>query len=133
MRVRVPFGIAQVGKAFRNEVNPRNFVFRSREFEQMEMEWFCPPEEAQKWRDFWVETRKQWWINIGVAESHLQLRPHEKDELSHYAKAGVGTTDIEYQLKDRRDWKYLNKKYYSKDNPLDVSIMEEKSLADNFD
>ena len=98
MRVRVPFGIAQIGKAFRNEVTPRNFIFRSREFEQMEMEWFCHPDEAQKWRDFWVEARMDWWKSVGVSGDHLQLRDHDKDELSHYAKDGVGTVDIEYKF-----------------------------------
>ncbi|MBI3440914.1 MAG: glycine--tRNA ligase [Proteobacteria bacterium] len=98
MRVRVPFGIAQVGKAFRNEVTPRNFIYRSREFEQMEMEWFCHPDEAKKWFEFWTEMRKSWWADVGVSSSNLQLRQHDKDELSHYAKAGVGTVDIEYRF-----------------------------------
>lgn len=98
MRVRVPFGIAQVGKAFRNEVTPRNFIYRSREFEQMEMEWFCHPDEAKKWFEFWIDARKKWWEAIGVSASSLQVRPHDKDELSHYAKAGEGTCDIEYRF-----------------------------------
>lgn len=98
MRVRVPFGIAQVGKAFRNEVTPRNFIYRSREFEQMEMEWFCHPDEAKMWRDFWVDSRRKWWESIGVAPSSMQVRDHDKDELSHYAKAGHGTADIEYRF-----------------------------------
>ena len=98
MRVRVPFGIAQVGKAFRNEVTPRNFIYRSREFEQMEMEWFCPPDEAKMWRAFWVEERMQWWKSVGVSEMNIQLREHDRDELSHYAKAGEGTVDIEYKF-----------------------------------
>jgi glycyl-tRNA synthetase len=98
MRVRVPFGIAQVGKAFRNEVTPRNFIYRSREFEQMEMEWFCHPDEAKKWFEFWTETRKKWWEAVGVSPANLQVRAHERDELSHYAKAGVGTVDIEYRF-----------------------------------
>ncbi len=97
-RVKMPFGIAQVGKAFRNEVNPRNFIFRSREFEQMEMEWFCHPSEAKKWREFWIEERKKWWMSLGMSESALILREHDKDELSHYAKAGEGTIDIEFQF-----------------------------------
>ena len=97
-RVRVPFGIAQVGKAFRNEVTPRNFIYRSREFEQMEMEWFCPPEEAKQWFDFWVQQRHEWWKSVGVSGANLKVRPHEKDELSHYAKAGEGTVDIEYKF-----------------------------------
>ena len=97
-RVRVPFGIAQVGKAFRNEVTPRNFIYRSREFEQMEMEWFCPPEEAKMWFEFWVNARREWWKSIGMASDNIQVRPHEKDELSHYAKEGQGTVDIEYRF-----------------------------------
>ncbi|MCB9989469.1 MAG: glycine--tRNA ligase [Rhodospirillales bacterium] len=96
-RVRVPFGIAQIGKSFRNEVTPRNFIFRSREFEQMEIEWFCPPEEAKKWREFWMEERQRWWRSIGLKDTSLTLREHEKDELSHYAKAGEGTVDIEFR------------------------------------
>ncbi|MDE2337296.1 MAG: glycine--tRNA ligase [Alphaproteobacteria bacterium] len=98
MRVRVPFGIAQVGKAFRNEVTPRNFIFRSREFEQMEMEWFCHPDEAKKWLDFWKEQRVGWWRSVGVASGNLIFRQHDQDELSHYAKAGLGTVDIEYRF-----------------------------------
>ena len=76
-RVKVPFGIAQIGKSFRNEVTPRNFIFRSREFEQMEMEFFCPPDESQKWYAFWREVRYQWWLSLGVAEENLILRDHD--------------------------------------------------------
>lgn len=97
-RVRVPFGIAQIGKAFRNEVTPRNFIFRSREFEQMEMEWFCHPSEARQWMDFWFEQRQKFWRFIGLSSDNLQLRKHDSDELSHYAKAGLGTSDIEYRF-----------------------------------
>jgi len=97
-RVRVPFGIAQIGKAFRNEVTPRNFIFRSREFEQMEMEWFCHPDEAKMWRDFWFAERVKFWKSLGLADENLQLRDHDKDELSHYAKEGYGTADIEYRF-----------------------------------
>ncbi|MGB4058106.1 MAG: glycine--tRNA ligase [Alphaproteobacteria bacterium] len=97
-RVRVPFGIAQIGKAFRNEVTPRNFIFRSREFEQMEMEWFCAPEEAKMWRDFWFAERQKFWKSIGLSGENIQLRDHDKDELSHYAKEGYGTADIEYKF-----------------------------------
>jgi glycyl-tRNA synthetase len=97
-RVRVPFGIAQIGKAFRNEVNPRNFIFRSREFEQMEMEWFCHPDEAKMWRDFWFAERQKFWKSIGLTSDNLQMRDHDQDELSHYAKAGLGTADIEYRF-----------------------------------
>lgn len=96
-RVKVPFGIAQVGKAFRNEVTPRNFIFRSREFEQMEMEWFCHPEDARKWYKFWQAERKRWWESIGLTSDNLIMREHDKDELSHYAKEGAGTADVEYR------------------------------------
>jgi glycyl-tRNA synthetase len=95
-RVKMPFGVAQIGKSFRNEVTPRNFIFRSREFEQMEMEWFCHPDEAKKWFDFWKSERMKWWRSLGVRESNLRFRQHESDELSHYAMEGVGTADIEY-------------------------------------
>ncbi len=98
MRVRVPFGIAQVGKAFRNEVTPRNFIFRSREFEQMEMEWFCHADDVKKWLDFWKEQRVSWWKSVGVESGNLIFRQHDQDELSHYAKAGLGTVDIEYKF-----------------------------------
>lgn len=97
-RVRVPFGIAQIGKAFRNEVNPRNFIFRSREFEQMEMEWFCHPDDVKVWRDFWFAERQKFWKSIGLTSDNLQMRDHDQDELSHYAKAGLGTADIEYRF-----------------------------------
>jgi glycyl-tRNA synthetase len=97
-RVRIPFGIAQIGKAFRNEVTPRNFIFRSREFEQMEMEWFCHPSDAKKWHDVWCELRANWWKSLGLQSENLQLRKHDQDELAHYAKEGAGTFDIEYRF-----------------------------------
>jgi len=94
-RVKMPFGIAQVGKAFRNEVTPRNFIFRTREFEQMEMEFFCPPEQAGQWYEFWVETRLRWWREaIGLTPAKLQRRDHASDELSHYSTA---CADVEYR------------------------------------
>jgi glycyl-tRNA synthetase len=92
-RVKVPFGVAQVGKSFRNEVTPRNFIFRSREFEQMEMEFFCPPDDALKWYEFWRNERMKWWLTLGIKPENLKFRDHDKDELSHYSKA---TVDIEY-------------------------------------
>ena len=97
-RVRVPFGIAQIGKAFRNEVTPRNFIFRSREFEQMELEFFCHGDDAPKWYEFWCETRKNWWGTIGLKSDNLLLRSHDADELAHYAKDGCGTFDVEYRF-----------------------------------
>ena len=92
-RVKVPFGIAQVGKSFRNEITPRNFTFRSREFEQMEIEFFCHPSESRKWYEYWRDRRMKWYTDLGLAGERLQLREHRKDELSHYS---VGTADIEY-------------------------------------
>jgi glycyl-tRNA synthetase len=93
-RVKVPFGVAQIGKSFRNEVTPRNYIFRSREFEQMEMEWFCHPGDAADWYKFWKDERMKWWKSLGVAPENLRFRDHEKDELSHYSKM---TVDIEYK------------------------------------
>ncbi|MCC6672334.1 MAG: glycine--tRNA ligase [Planctomycetes bacterium] len=98
VRVKVPFGIAQTGKAFRNEVTPRNFTFRSREFEQMEIEFFCHPDEAREWYSFWRAQRMAWWQKIGLGGDNLRLREHERDELAHYAKDGAGTSDIEYRF-----------------------------------
>jgi glycyl-tRNA synthetase len=97
-RVKVPFGIAQVGKAFRNEVTPRHFTYRSREFEQMEIEFFIRPDTANEWYKFWRDSRFAWWQSIGLTSANLQLREHDKDELAHYAKAGAGTSDIEYKF-----------------------------------
>lgn len=94
-RVRVPFGIAQVGKAFRNEVNPRNFIFRSREFEQMEVEFFCHPNDAFKWFEFWKAERQAFWESIGLKGENMILREHDEDERSFYSK---GTYDIEYKF-----------------------------------
>jgi glycyl-tRNA synthetase len=92
-RLKVPFGIAQIGKAFRNEINPRNYTFRSREFEQMEIEFFCHPSEADKWYATWRQARFDWYVGLGLKSDRLRLRDHEKDELAHYAKA---CADIEY-------------------------------------
>ena len=92
-RRRPPFGIAQVGKSFRNEITPGNFIFRTLEFEQMEMEYFVPPADADEWYRYWVQERLNWHLRYGVRESHLRVRPHEADELSHYSS---GTSDIEY-------------------------------------
>lgn len=94
-RARVPFGIAQVGKAFRNEITPRNFIFRSREFEQMELEWFCDPEDSEMWYEFWAAERKDWWHRLGIRPDNLQIRPHGADELAHYSSACV---DVEYRF-----------------------------------
>lgn len=95
-RVKVPFGIAQIGKGFRNEITPRNFIFRSREFEMMEMEFFCHPSEANDWYHFWRKTRFDFWCSLGLAGERLRLRDHEQDELAHYAKDAGGCADVEY-------------------------------------
>jgi glycyl-tRNA synthetase len=92
-RVRVPFGIAQIGKSFRNEITPRNFTFRSREFEQMEIEFFCHPDSSREWYQYWRDRRFQWYLDLGLDRERLQLRDHAADELSHYS---TGTGDIEY-------------------------------------
>jgi glycyl-tRNA synthetase len=92
-RKKPPFGIAQIGKSFRNEITPGNFIFRTREFEQMEIEFFVPPGDAVKWHEHWMERRLAWYTDLGIRPDHLMLRPHESDELSHYSSA---TSDIEY-------------------------------------
>ncbi len=95
-RVKVPFGIAQIGKGFRNEITPRNFIFRSREFEMMELEFFCHPSEADDWYHFWRKTRYDFWCSLGLAGERLRLRDHTQDELAHYAKEAGGCADVEY-------------------------------------
>ncbi|MGM0844207.1 MAG: glycine--tRNA ligase [Bacillota bacterium] len=95
MRKKVPFGIGQVGKSFRNEITPGNFIFRTREFEQMELEFFCKPGEDLQWHSYWREFCKNWLLNLGMKEDNMRLRDHEDDELSHYSNA---TTDIEYKF-----------------------------------
>ena len=92
-RKKIPFGVAQVGKSFRNEITPGNFIFRIREFEQMELEFFCKPGTDLEWFQYWREYCHQWLLNLGMTEEHLRLRDHEKEELSFYSKA---TTDFEY-------------------------------------
>ncbi|MFM7650938.1 MAG: glycine--tRNA ligase [Acidimicrobiaceae bacterium] len=92
-RKKPPFGIAQVGKSFRNEITPGNFIFRTREFEQMELEFFVPPSESAQWYDYWCKSRLQWYIDHGIPAEMLRIREHAKDELSHYS---AGTSDIEF-------------------------------------
>jgi glycyl-tRNA synthetase len=92
-RKKLPFGIAQIGKAFRNEITTGNFIFRSREFEQMEIEFFVKPDSSDNWFKYWVEERFNWYIKLGIQKDHLQLRAHSKDDLAHYA---LSCTDIEY-------------------------------------
>jgi glycyl-tRNA synthetase len=92
-RRKPPFGIAQVGKSFRNEITPGNFIFRTLEFEQMEMEFFVPPAEAGQWYEHWLTERFDWYVRLGIDADHLRLRAHDADELSHYSSA---TSDVEY-------------------------------------
>jgi glycyl-tRNA synthetase len=92
-RKKVPFGIAQIGKSFRNEITPGNFIFRMREFEQMEMEFFVEPGTDVEWHDYWIEARHRWYLDLGLKPEHLRLREHEGDELSHYSKR---TVDLEF-------------------------------------
>jgi glycyl-tRNA synthetase len=94
-RLKLPFGIAQIGRSFRNEITPGNFIFRSREFEQMEMEFFVEPGTDDKWFEYWLDERFRWYVDLGIRQENLRLRPHERDELAHYAKAA---TDVEYRF-----------------------------------
>lgn len=95
MRRKIPFGIAQIGKSFRNEITPRNFIFRTREFEQMEIEFFCKPGTDEEWYEYWVNERYNWYQRFGIRKENLRLRPHENTELAHYAKA---CKDVEYNF-----------------------------------
>jgi len=94
-RMRLPFGIAQIGKSFRNEITPGQFVFRTREFEQMEMEFFCHPDEVDKWFEYWLDHRMNWYLDLGLSEERVRLRAHDADELAHYA---VSTYDVDYEF-----------------------------------
>jgi len=94
-RVKVPFGIAQIGKAFRNEITPKQFLFRMREFEQMELEWFCKPETSAHYFERWSQARKDFFAHIGINAEKIHLRPHEKNELAHYS---VACNDVEYNF-----------------------------------
>ncbi len=131
-RQTIPFGIAQIGKAFRNEITPGNFTFRTREFEQMEMQFFIKPKEADKWFDYWCEARRQWYEELGVNQKKLHLREHQKNELAHYAKKAV---DIEYEfpfgqselegIHNRGDWDLSRHQKYSGKN-LEYQDLETK-------
>jgi len=93
-RLKPPFGIAQIGKSFRNEITPGNFVFRMREFEQAEMEYFVPPDENDRWYAYWRQERFDWYVELGIRREKLRIREHEAEELAHYS---VATADIEYE------------------------------------
>ncbi len=128
-RLKIPFGIAQIGKAFRNEITPGNFVFRSREFEQMELEFFINPNDDKKWFSYWKKQRLKWFLDLGVEKKNLRFRDHKKDELAHYAKEA---TDIEYKFPF--GWKELegvanrtdfDLKQHSKYSAKDLSYFDE--------
>ncbi len=128
-RVKIPFGITQIGKAFRNEITPKQFLFRMREFEQMEMEWFCTPDTSNDYFDFWCKTRIAFYTAIGINPDKIRLRAHEKTELSHYSSQ---TSDVEYQYPF--GWKELegiahrgnfDLSQHSKHSGKDLSIFDE--------
>ncbi len=104
-RIKIPFGIAQIGKSFRNEVTTKAFIFRTREFEQAELEFFCEPGTDEQWYEYWKQNRFNWYIDLGLTKENLRLRPHDADELAHYAKACV---DVEYKFPfGSGDWQEL--------------------------
>ncbi|MBL7142005.1 glycine--tRNA ligase [Patescibacteria group bacterium] len=129
-RVKIPFGIAQIGKTFRNEITLGNFIFRTREFEQMELEFFVKPAEAKKWYKFWLEQRLNWYLDLGIKKKSIRLREHKKDELAHYAKS---CSDVEYKfpfgwselegIADRGDFDLTQHQKYS---GQDMSYQDEK-------
>ncbi len=131
MRLKIPFGIAQIGKAFRNEITPGNFIYRTREFEQMEMQFFINPKDADKWFDFWKEKRYNWYLKLGIKKENLRIREHEGNEMAHYAKKAI---DIEYKfpfgwkeiegIHDRGDWDLGNHAKYS---GKDLTYRDEKT------
>jgi glycyl-tRNA synthetase len=121
-RRKIPFGIAQIGKSFRNEITPGNFIFRTREFEQMEMEFFVKPGEDDEWYEYWIKARFQWFLDMGVREENLRLRPHEDGELAHYAK---GATDVEYNF----PWGWSELEGIANRSDFDLSAHEAASGA----
>ncbi len=131
MRLKIPFGIAQIGKAFRNEITPGNFTYRTREFEQMEMQFFVNPNEANRWFDYWKKARYDWYLKLGIKKENLKIREQKKDELPHYAKKAA---DIEYEfpfgwkeiegIHNRGNWDLSN---HAKHSGKDLSILDEKT------
>ena len=136
MRLKIPFGIAQIGKAFRNEINPKDFIYRTREFEQMEMQWFCHPKEAANQFSFWKKERMNWYLKLGIKKEHLRAREVQKSELAHYAKRAV---DIEYKfpfgwkeiegIHNRGDWDLSN---HSKHSGKDLKYFNEETKEKYF-
>ena len=130
MRRKLPFGIAQIGKSFRNEITPRNFIFRTREFEQMEIEFFCKPGTDEEWYEYWVAERFNWYIRFGIRKENLRTRPHDEDELAHYALAckdveynfPIGWSELEgianrtdFDLKQHQEYSGKDLKYFDED------------------
>ena len=123
MRAKLPFGIANIGKSFRNEITPGQFIFRTREFEQMEIEFFCKEDESDEWMEYWIQKRLDWYKDLGLKDNLLRLRPHESDELAHYAKS---TTDIEYLY----PWGWGELEGIANRGDFDLSAHQEKSGKD---
>jgi len=129
MRLKIPFGIAQIGKSFRNEITPRDFIYRTREFEQMEMQWFCHPEKAGEFFEYWKEKRMKWYLDLGMRKENIRFKEAAKEDLAHYAKRAV---DIEYEfpfgwreiegIHNRGDWDLSN---HSKSSGQDLSYFDE--------
>jgi glycyl-tRNA synthetase len=129
MRMKIPFGIAQIGKSFRNEITPRDFIYRTREFEQMEMQWFCHPEKADEFFSYWKEQRMKWYLDLGIKKEKIKFKEAAKEDLAHYAKRAV---DIEYEfpfgwreiegVHYRGDWDLSN---HSKNSGQDLSYFDE--------
>jgi len=129
MRLKIPFGMAQIGKSFRNEINPKNFIFRTREFEQMEMQWFCNPKDADKYFDYWKNERLNWYQKLGIKKENLRAQEIPEKDRAHYAKRQI---DIEYKfafgwgeiegIHNRGDWDLKN---HSKYSGKDLTYIEE--------
>jgi glycyl-tRNA synthetase len=132
-RSKLPFGIAQIGKAFRNEITTKNFIFRTREFEQMEMQWFCDPEEANKWFDYWKEERLKWYLDLGVDKKNLKMTEIPEGERAHYAQRQI---DLEYKfpfgwqeiegIHNRGDWDLSRHSKFSKEDLKYKDLKTEK-------
>ena len=135
-RKKIPFGIAQVGKSFRNEITPGNFTYRTREFEQMEMQWFCNPKDADKFFDYWKEQRMNWYLKLGINKDNIRFSETKKEDLAHYAKKAA---DIEYKfpfgwkeiegVHHRGDWDLSN---HSKYSGQDLSYLDEETKEKYF-
>ena len=136
MRLKLPFGICQIGKSFRNEINPKNFIFRTREFEQMELQWFCHPKEAKKWFEFWKKERLKWYESLGLKKKNLRAKEIPAKERAHYAKRQV---DIEYRfpfgwgeiegVHNRGDWDLSN---HAKHSGEDLRYFDETKKEKYF-